>query len=529
MLKRPALFLLALLSGLLITLPALSHAAGDPGSAPYEGSSQYSHFPLPLSEYDDTGVTNVWERISARAGTDPFNVAASLIFLIAILHTFVAGTFRKWAHDEEEKHHARIIREQRTAEAKPHEDAEDDVSFKATIYHFLGEIEAVFGIWVIALIGAGMWFHSWDDVKNYLGHDVNFTEPLFVVVIMAIAASRPVLLFSEMCLERVARLMGGTVAAWWISVLTVAPLLGSFITEPAAMTIAAMILRRKLYPLEPSQTVAYGTLGLLFVNISIGGTLTNFAAPPILMVASTWDWSSSLVLMNLGWKCLIAILLANTAYFSIFRKELDRLEHVAHPELDGLPPRWVERDDPVPAWVTLSHLAALAWTVLTAHYPPLFIGGFLFFMAFVQATGHHQNAIILRTPVLVGFFLAALVIHGGCQSWWIEPILTSDIHPIALLFGSAALTAFNDNAAITYLASQAPGLSDYAKYVIVAGAVAGGGMTIIANAPNPAGQSILGRYFKGGISPAKLALAAFPATTLALVIVLVIKSALMHA
>ena len=529
MLKRPALFLLALLSGLLITLPALSHAAGDPGSAPYEGSSQYSHFPLPLSEYDDAGVANVWERISARAATDPFNVAASLIFLIAILHTFVAGTFRKWAHDEEEKHHARIIREQRTAEAKPHEDAEDDVSFKATIYHFLGEIEAVFGIWVIALIGAGMWFHSWDDVKNYLGHDVNFTEPLFVVVIMAIAASRPVLLFSEMCLERVARLMGGTVAAWWISVLTVAPLLGSFITEPAAMTIAAMILRRKLYPLEPSQTVAYGTLGLLFVNISIGGTLTNFAAPPILMVASTWDWSSSLVLMNLGWKCLIAILLANTAYFSIFRKELDRLEHVAHPELDGLPPRWVERDDPVPAWVTLSHLTALAWTVLTAHYPPLFIGGFLFFMAFVQATGHHQNAIILRTPVLVGFFLAALVIHGGCQSWWIEPILTSDIHPIALLFGSAALTAFNDNAAITYLASQAPGLSDYAKYVIVAGAVAGGGMTIIANAPNPAGQSILGRYFKGGISPAKLALAAFPATTLALVIVLVIKSALMHA
>ena len=529
MLKRPVLFLLALMGGLLLNLPENGHAAGsEAGSLPYADSSQFSHFPLPLTQYDDADVTSIGEKISARAAADPFNVAATIIFVLAILHTFAAGTFRKWAHDEEERHHAHIIREQRTADDKPHEDAEDDVSFKATIYHFLGEIEAIFGLWVVALIGAGMWFHSWDDVKNYLGHDVNFTEPLFVVVIMAIAASRPVLLFSEKCLERVAKLMGGTVAAWWISVLTIAPLLGSLITEPAAMTIAALILRRKLYPLQPSQTVAYGTLGLLFVNISIGGTLTNFAAPPILMVASTWDWSSGVVLGNIGWKCAIAILLSNAAYFAFFRKELDRLEHVAHPELDGLPPRWVERDDPVPVWVTVCHLLALAWTVLTAHYPPLFIGGFLFFMAFVQATGHHQNAIILRTPVLVGFFLAALVIHGGCQSWWIEPLLTSGIHPVALLFGSAALTAFNDNAAITYLASQAPGLTDYAKYVIVAGAVAGGGMTIIANAPNPAGQSILHRYFKGGISPAKLALGAFVPTVIALVLLLVLKSPLMH-
>lgn len=509
--------------------PSPALAAGGPDHGPYEGHPQFSHFPKPLSLYDDAGVTSVWEKISHRASEDPFNVAATVIFVLAILHTFASGTLRKWAHDEEERHHARIMREQRTAEHKPHPDAEDDVSFKATVLHFLGEIEAVFGLWVIALIGAGIWFHSWDDVKNYLGHDVNFTEPLFVVVIMAIAASRPVLLFAEKCLERAASLGGKTVAAWWLSVLTMAPLLGSFITEPAAMTIAALILKRKLYPLVPSEKLAYGTLGLLFVNISIGGTLTNFAAPPILMVATTWDWSSSVVLLNLGWKCAIAILLSNGAYYFFFRRELERLEHVAHPELDGGPPRWVERDDPVPPWVTLCHLLALAWTVLTAHYPPLFIGGFLFFMAFVQATGHHQNAIILRMPVLVGFFLAALVIHGGCQSWWIEPLLTSGIHPVALLFGSAALTAFNDNAAITYLASQAPGLTDYAKYVIVAGAVAGGGMTIIANAPNPAGQSILGRYFKGGISPAKLALGAFPATALALLIVLAIKSALMHA
>lgn len=529
MILRSTVRSLLLLIALALISPPLAFAAGGgSGEAPYEGYSQLSHFPKPLSTYGDSEMKSVWEKISHRAKADPFNVAASLIFLVAILHTFASGMFRKWAHEEEERHHAQIIREQRTAAHKPHEGAEDDVSFKSTALHFLGEIEAVFGIWVMALIGAGIWFHSWDDVKNYLGHDVNFTEPLFVVVIMAIAASRPVLLFSEKCLEKVAGLMGKTVAAWWLSVLIVAPLLGSFITEPAAMTIAALILKRKLYPLQPSTSLAYATLGLLFVNISIGGTLTNFAAPPILMVATTWDWSSGVVLGNLGWKCAISIVMATAGYYFVFRKELERLEHVAHPEMDGGPPRWVERDDPVPAWVTVAHVGALVWTVLTSHYPPLFIGGFLFFMAFVQATGHHQNAIILRMPVLVGFFLAALVIHGGCQSWWIEPLLTSGIHPTALLFGSAALTAFNDNAAITYLASQAPGLTDYAKYVIVAGAVAGGGMTIIANAPNPAGQSILGRYFKGGISPAKLALGALPPTALTLVIVLVLKSALMH-
>lgn len=71
------------------------------------------------------------------------------------------------------------------------------------------------------------------------------------------------------------------------------------------------------------------------------------------------------------------------------------------------------------------------------------------------------------------------------------------------------LTSFNDNAAITYLASLVPGFSDAAKHAVVAGAVAGGGLTVIANAPNPAGQSILQSYFgEDGVDPGKLFLAA---------------------
>ncbi len=503
-------------------------AASLDATPAFDGHPQLSHFPVPLEAYEKTPTQGVWETIRSRAAHDPFNVAATVIFVLAVLHTFVAGFFNRWAHKIEEEHAERIQREQRTAADKPQDDAKDDVSFSATVLHFLGEVEAIFGIWALALVGAGIWFHSWEDVKLYLGHDVNFTEPMFVVVIMAIAASRPVVRFAENGLAVVAKVFGDTIGAWWLAVLTLAPVLGSFITEPAAMTIAALILSRKIYVLRPSRGLAYGTLGLLFVNISIGGTLTHFAAPPILMVAGRWDWDTMIVMTNLGWKCVCAIIASNALYFLFFRKELTRLEDQAHPERSGKAPRWAEREDPIPVAVTLFHLMLLGWTVMTNHYPALFVGGFLFFLAFVQATGHHQNAVLLRSPILVGFFLGSLVIHGGCQGWWIEPLLTSGVPEWSLLLGSATLTAFNDNAAITFLAAQAPGLSDFAKYAVVAGAVAGGGLTIIANAPNPAGQAILGRHFKGGVSPGLLLLGALIPTVIAILMLLVLHSPLMH-
>ena len=81
-----------------------------------------------------------------------------------------------------------------------------------------------------------------------------------------------------------------------------------------------------------------------------------------------------------------------------------------------------------------------------------------------------------------------------------------------LMLGATVLTAFNDNAAITYLAAQVHDLAPSAKYAVVAGAVTGGGLTVIANAPNPAGQSILSKFFKDGISPLGLLLGALVPT-----------------
>ncbi|WP_265594195.1 putative Na+/H+ antiporter [Haloferula sp. BvORR071] len=480
----------------LLLLPGLAMAA-EPAKAPKFIESMAA-FP---QQEKAAGLETIGAKLAFRVKEEPFLLVATVIFVLAILHTFLAVPITKYAHKVQHDHDERVRKER--GGAKAHE----MVSFKGTMLHFLGEVEAIFGIWVLVLLGAMLWFYDLDTVRSYVGHHVNYTEPLFVVIIMALASTRPVLRFAENCLRFFARFGKETPAAWWLSILIVAPLLGSFITEPGAMTIAAMLLAKKFYRLRPSPKFAYATLGLLFVNVSVGGVLTNFAAPPVLMVAAKWGLSTQEMLLHYGDKAIVAVLASSLLYFACFRKELSEMcERAGDHDGDGVGDL-KEKDRPVPLFVTLTHLAFMGWTVFFAHDPPLFIGGFLFFLAFSQATAHHQHEIQLRGPILVGFFLAGLVVHGGLQGWWLAPVISS-LGKEALFAGSTILTSFNDNAAITFLASQVEGLPAQLKYAVLAGAVTGGGLTVIANAPNPAGQALLGRFFGEGVSPLKLALAA---------------------
>ena len=461
---------------------------------------QAEPFPRDLSAYPQPAPAGLGAVLRARAEAEPFNGVASLIFGLAVIHTFLAAKIRHWGHRVEERHRARL--KIRSAPADDDDDGQpDEVSFGGQVLHFFGEVEVVFGLWAVALGAAIIWFKGLDTAVHYIGETVNFTEPIFVVIIMALASTRPVMRLAEQSLRLVASLGGGRPVAWWFSILTIAPLLGSFITEPAAMTIAALLLAKQFYALQPSAKLRYATLGLLFVNISIGGTLTHFAAPPVLMVAAAWQWDMTYMFTHFGWHAISGIVLSNVFYFLVFRRELLALRAVAVGRV---------KEQPVPAWVTGVHLGFLGFTVWMAHHPPLFIGGFLFFLAFAQATAHHQCKVDLRSPLLVGFFLAGLVIHGGLQGWWIEPLL-GRLGEKSLFAGATILTAFNDNALITYLATLVPGLTENLKFAVVAGAVTGGGLTVIANAPNPAGQSILSRYFTDGVSPLGLFLGAlFP-------------------
>jgi len=446
-------------------------------------------FPLPLDAYPpvDGGI---WATLAQRVLLEPFNAVATAIFALAIIHTFSVKRVLVYAHHLQSAHDARARAAGRAL--TPHVGAE--------LLHFVGEIEAVFGLWAVVLALAIAWFHGWATAIHYLSDTVHYTEPLFVFAIMALAATRPVVELAEAMLRRVAMQAGGTPAAWWVAILSIGPLLGSFITEPAAMTICALLLGRQIYARKPSRRLAYATLGLLFVNISVGGTLSHFAAPPVLMVARPWSWDLGFMLTHFGWKAMIGIALANALIFTLCRADLGRLAAAPSPASAAARP-------PVPLWITLVHLGFMAWTVAMAHYPVLFLGGFLFFLGFAKASAPYQDDIALGAPLLVGFFLAGLVVHGGLQGWWIAPVLAS-MTEVPLFFGATLLTALNDNALITYLATLVPDLGPRLQYAVVAGAVAGGGLTVIANAPNPAGQAILGEFFSDGISPLGLLVSA---------------------
>lgn len=458
--------------------------------------------PRALDTYNDHQLS-LWSALAHRVAEEPLNLVAAIIFLLAVIHVFAAPSFERLARRFEDDH-AKWLQ---TRPAGQHE----DVSFKATTFRFLGEVEAVFAIWVIPLIVSMAVMKGWPTVTRYVDFNVSYIEPVFVVVIMAIASTRPVVQLAETALGHVARLGRETPASWWLATLTLAPLLGSFITEPAAMTLAAMLLSKKFYRFAPTRKLKYATLGLLFVNVSIGGTLTHFSAPPVLMVAHVWHWDLSFMATHFGWKAGLSILLSNALYLTAFRRELFQLGR--DPRRDVTQPTEERR---IPLWISITHLLFLAWTVWTMHDPALFIGGFLFFIAFIRATAHHQEDLRLRGPLMVGLFLAGLVTHGGLQGWWVAPVL-SRLDEWPLFFTSMGLSTFNDNASITYLASLVPTMmeSPILQQAVVAGAITGGGLTVIANAPNPAGQVLLAQFFKEGISPIWLFLGAMPPTLVA--------------
>jgi hypothetical protein len=404
-------------------------------------------------------------------------LVSSLLFILAIVHTFSTGFFKKLEHIQ---------------------------PAHAGIWHLLGEVEVVFGFWAMVLM---VMLFAVDGEKvaiNYI-NSRDFTEPMFVFVIMVVAGTRPILQTVKAVVLQIARIipLPGSMG-FYLIVLTLIPLLGSFITEPAAMTVAALILAERIFSRGISTHMKYATLAVLFVNISIGGTLTHFAAPPVLMVAAKWDWDMLFMLTTFGWKAVIAVIVNALGVMLMFREEL-RL----------LPVTEDDQHDTVPSVLVVIHLMFLTGIVIFSHHPAMFMGLFLFFLGVVHAYQRYQDPLILREGLLVAFFLAGLMVLGGQQQWWLQPLLMSmDSHQ--MFFGATFLTAITDNAALTYLGSLVEGLSDELKYALVSGAVTGGGLTVIANAPNPAGIAILRDHFDSkAVQLFRLLLAALPPTFVA--------------
>lgn len=414
----------------------------------------------------------------------PIEVLATVLFALAVIHTFLVKKFEHLAHKYPKG------------------------SIPSETFHFLGEVEAVFGMWAAFFVVIMAGTQGGHTAIEYL-EGLNFTEPGFVFVIMAMAGTRPVIKFAEQMIVGVSKVfpLPGKMA-FFMSALIVGPLLGSFITEPAAMTVTALILQKNFYSKPDMSTkFKYATLGLLFVNVSIGGTLSHFAAPPVLMVAGKWGWGLGYMFTHFGYKAMIAVIINTLVIGFTFRKELAGDFSLRADDEEKMKPKW---------WITGTHLVFLALVVLTAHHMVVFIGIFLFFMGFTTVTQEYQDRVKLKESLLVGFFLGGLVTLGSLQAWWLKPLLAS-LGDVPLYLGSTALTGITDNAALTYLGSLVD-LTDAQKYYLVAGAVTGGGLTVIANAPNPAGFGILKENFgEDGISPIGLLKSALFPTAVALV------------
>lgn len=403
---------------------------------------------------------------------------ATFLFFIAILHTFLVSKFEIIAHRQ------------------PH------ASIAKNVWHYLSEVEVVFGLWSLVLLSIMMFISGPTAMIQYL-EGLNFTEAAFVFVIMCMAATRPIITLAERIIKTVARLLPlQEKMAFYVATMIFGPLLGSFITEPAAMTVTALVLFDVYFQTSVSLKFKYGTLALLLVNVSVGGTLTHFAAPPVLMVAGKWGWDTAFMLQHFGYKALLGIVASTLFYAYLFRSDLKGIVRVKEYPEGYFIPRW---------WKIIIQALLLLLVVATAHHPKVFIGIFCFFLGFVKITQRYQNDLKIRESFLVAFFLAGLVTLGSMQAWWLRPLL-GQLGDTLLFVGATALTAVTDNAALTYLGSLVE-LTDKAKYALVAGAVSGGGLTVIANAPNPVAFGILKDTFgKESIMPLRLFFYALPPT-----------------
>lgn len=419
----------------------------------------------------------------------PLEIVATVLFAIAVLHTFSVSWFARMAHRN-----------------GPH----------AGVWHLLSEVEAVFGFWAFVLLVCMAAVGGTQSAIGYMDTR-NFTEPLFVFAIMVVAASRPVIELVSLVLRGAARVlpMRRELATFFV-VMALVPLGGSFITEPAAMTLAALLLRDYFFRAPGHTGFKYLVLGVLFVNVSIGGVLTAYAAPPVLMVASTFGWDTAHMATQFGWRAAVAVAVNAAVLTFVCRRSLSEASAAIRAGAGTASDDSAESArPPVPPLVMLVHVLFLAGVVLTAHHPAVFLGLLMLFIGFTEAYKSCQDRLLIKEGLMVGFFLAGLVVLGGLQKWWLQDLL-GGLPPLVLFWGATALTAVTDNAALTYLGSLVEGTSETWRYMLVAGAVTGGGLTVIANAPNPAGFAILKSYFPdGSISAGRLLVCALAPTLVA--------------
>ncbi|NBV83700.1 hypothetical protein EBR57_06230 [bacterium] len=404
----------------------------------------------------------------------------TLCFTVAIVHTFAANWIHRWG--------ARWT----------------GPTSVGVLLRVLGEVELAMGLWALVWLIGYSFQHGLSAGGGVLG-GIHFEEPLFVVVVMIVCATRPILRSAEWVILTISRwIPGPPQLAYYVTCLIVGPLLGSVITEPAAMTVTAALLMTHFYKLGLSRKAQYLTLGLLLLNVSVGGALTPYAAPPIVMVASQWGWDFLTMMTLFGWRSILVVVSVTIGVAWVLRRELCLLNW-----------QMPEHGNDIPGWVIVVHLAIVGILVGGAHHVSAIIGVALVFAAVVAMTRQYQSRIQWRQGALIGIFLTGIIILGAEQREWVTAII-SGRSPLQLFIGAIGLSAITDNAAVTYIGGLVSNLDAVSQYALVSGALVGGGLTVIANAPNPIAFAVLKPSFEDEeISPVWVTLGALGPTLVA--------------
>lgn len=466
-------------------------------------------------DYHDQSITDVFELLSNRIETQPENLLFTLIFLLAVIHSFVAPLLLKAASKRIRRHEMPIdpVAGGSKSEIPKRTGHFSKETFFWEMVYFFGEIEVVFGLWAIPLLLSMVWFFDWDTPVAYIKSN-HYTEAAYLFVSMAIAATYPVIRFVEQVSEKVMGWFEDTPLTWWMTLLTLGPLFASYLKDTSMMTIVAILLMRHFYIFRPPLKLALATQSLLFVNMGVAGSLTSVASPTALLVSGPWGWDTGFMFFTFGWKAMVGIITVNVVYWFLFRESFAALNRKAKTMFL----QKVEVVD-VPFWVTGVHLAFLVWVILTNNEPALYLGAFVLFLGFYQATHPYQIALSLRVPILIAFFVASLELHASLQGWWAEAFLESFKEQV-LPFVALVLTTICHNSMVVYLATFVPHLTDRAKEAYFSGAIAASGLTLISSGANLIGYKVLSQAFDEPIAPSTIFIYSFLPTFIMLAIFL---------
>lgn len=424
-----------------------------------------------------------------------------IIFALAIIHAFLTHYF--YALHEKYKIKANRVSKQQKFYLSLSE-----------ICYFFSEIEIVFGFWIIPLVLGLFLFLGVQETLHYLTSR-DYTYALYMAVVVAFVSTRPIIQCAERLLAYISRLGGNSVKTWWWTILTLGPFLDIFLKEPGAMTITSILMAKTCFPFVKSRKFRYGTLALLFLNISLGGLFSPYTSRSLFLVAQLEKWDLAYTLMHFSWKALIVILLNTGLTYFVFRKKFPKDSSALLTFLEN------EKREHIPIWLTIIHLGLFLAIILSSEYPPIFLGVFFIFIGIHKVThhyqGHEQGPLQLKPAIAVGFFFASLLIHGELQEGWVLKFL-SDLNFEGALAISTFLSSIIDNAIVLYFLDQIKPLKDPVLYAIIAGSLSAAALTVMANGPNLIGYTILKKFFGGNISPFQLFLAGLPLTILSLLI-----------